>query len=438
MTNPIFFFLVLILAIIITFKRPIIGLVIILLLETKFFGFIRLEVLPYLQITSSFRINIEDTFTIPLVSRSFYILIRKHERPLFLIPILLFWIAIIFSFIYGTYSGTSDLFSGGGRILRIVILYGLYFVILYAVDSPRKMGTFIKIIYGFAIIGLIIQFMENINGKYFVINIDWDQFLGEDPYFIKIGGNSVAYIWNRVQYYLYITFFLSFSYNLSIKKKNWWHITFAMFAITGFILMLIRGWFIYICVGSIVMFFLSGNYFLFFKKYFLILSALLFSIFIFSLMISQFKPEVIFNNFYFRIITLLDYQREADFIGRTNMWALQYTSFLRSPIFGLGPGKDAISTINTDTGMVNTLLLYGISGLLAVIIIIISIFNKAYKLWKHPSTQREKAYVLGLIGIMSGIVFGYGFYFDAFTLLPIIPILVMGILDRINFFQKEK
>lgn len=77
-------------------------------------------------------------------------------------------------------------------------------------------------------------------------------------------------------------------------------------------------------------------------------------------------------------------------------------------------------------------------GLLAVVVLIVTIFGQACRLWRQVTSLRERAYVLGLIGAMAGATFGYAFSFDIFTLLPIIPALVMGLLDRIHVLNMEQ
>lgn len=93
--------------------------------------------------------------------------------------------------------------------------------------------------------------------------------------------------------------------------------------------------------------------------------------------------------------------------------------------------------LNTDTGLVNTLLLFGIAGLIAVFVLIIAILRQICHLWRQVPSLRERAYVLGLFGVMVGVIMSYGFNLDAFTVLPILPLLIMGILDRIHVLYIE-
>jgi len=416
--------------------HPVTGLVLLLLIDLQFFNFIQVDALPYFQVTSSLRINSQDMLTILLLARSIFVLTQKRERPLFLRPLLLLFGVTVLSFLFGIVSGTAS-FEMAGRIFRFVIKYGIYFIIVATINSRQSLETLIKVLYLFAIIGLVLQFIEKARGAYLVLNYDWDPFLQGIPYYLLLGGSSVPYIWNRAQFYLYIASFFTLASLLLSQRINRWHLVFVCMSGLGFVLMLIRSWYIFISVGTMVMLLLSPSRRRLRLFTYGLISALL--LFLGMTLIGELTTLTTFGqagieNFVFRLQTLQNFQMESSFLGRVDLWKIQLANFYESPLFGLGPGSQALYAINTDTGLVNTLLLYGIVGLLAVFVLIIAIFRQAYRLWRQLRSLRERAYVLGMIAGMAGVTFGYGFSFDAFTLSPIIPVLVMGLLDRIKAF----
>lgn len=422
-------------ALIFIVRYPMAGLTLLLLIDTRFFSFIKVDALPYLQVATSLRINSQDILTMVLLARSLHALVRRRERPLFLGPLLLLFTIMVISFLFGIASGTGS-FEMAGRVFRIIARYGIYFIIVATVNSRQRLEIFIKTLYVIAVVGLTLQFIETARSGYFILNPDWDTFFeGGVPYYIPVGGSRIPYIWNRVQFYLYITFFLSLGCLLFARRWRRWHLLFASVAFLGFVLMLIRSWYIFIGVGIAAMLLLSGRRrWPRLIKYGVVLSLLLLLwIAIENIFSIQGTFDRIFiSNWVLRLETLLNFQEEASFIGRVDMWRVQLTYFQQSPLFGLGPGIQALEGMNTDTGVVNTLIVFGIVGLLGVIVLIVAIFGRAYRLLRQVTSSREQAYVLGLIGAMAGITFGYAFNFDAFTLIPILPVLVMGILDRIN------
>lgn len=338
-------------ALIFVVVHPMAGLLVLLLIDLRFFGFIKIDALPYLQVGPSLRINSQDMVTVVLLTRSFLVLARRRERPLFLGPLLPFFGVIMLSFLLGLFLGTADL-AEGGQVFGLVVKYGVCFIIIATVDSRQSLETFIKGLYAFATVGLVLQFLENARGKYLVLNRDWDVFFQGVPYYIALGGSRVPYIWNRAQFYLYITFFLSLACLSLMQRWSRWHLLFSGMASLGFALMLIRSWYIYLGVGIVVMLaFLSGRW-LRLLRYGPVL-ALLSSLWmtIASTLTTQATSGGAFiNNMLLRLQTLVNFQEDPNFIGRVDLWRVQLAYFRQFPVFGLGPGAQALSTLNTDTG----------------------------------------------------------------------------------------
>lgn len=313
-------------------KQPMAGLIGLLLVDTQFFSFIKVDTLPYLQVAPSLRINSQDILTAVLFARAFFVLARRRERPMFLIPLLLFFCVVVLSFILGLLSGTSDLILGG-RIFRLVARYAIYFIIVATVYSRQRFKIFIKMLYGIAVVGLILHFIETVQGQYFVLNPDWDTFFeGGIPYYIAVGYSEIPYIWNRVPFYLYITYFLSLACLLCEKQWNRWHLVFATIASLSFILMLIRSSSIFIVAGIVALLFLSGRgrrliKFVFIVGFLVVGIAL----------ISAFYTQVSFDETFVvkwvvRLQTLLNFQQESSFVGRADLWREQLTCFEQAPL----------------------------------------------------------------------------------------------------------
>lgn len=106
-------------------------------------------------------------------------------------------------------------------------------------------------------------------------------------------------------------------------------------------------------------------------------------------------------------------------IGRLDLWRMQLSCFRQSPIFGVDPGRLVLESLNTDTGFANTIVLYGIVGLVAVIILVIAIFKQAHHLVGSTSLSEGRELGLAMLGATTGMVALYGFALNYFTTLSV-------------------
>jgi O-antigen ligase len=395
-------------AVVIFYRWPIVGVLLALLLSTQVLKLVYLDNLPYIQIMSGLRFNSLDIILLSLTIVSCYRLIRRRERPDFLKQIIILIGLTFISVVFGILMGTTNLDIGLGGV-RILFSYSFYLVLVEVMKTPKRIRIVVGILFSIALTAVTIQFWELLSGQRLNFGYTHSNYYGQFVS-LDIQSEQAAYLWNRAVEYLFLVLFLSLGSVFEGRHLRLF-LPASIAALAAFAAMLVRQWQIYIIVGVVAMLFilfLAGR-----------IRAILGTIVAFMVLgisiyisIPFFSPITIWLN---RMQTVSDPFQQSTFLIRLELFKKGIEYFQAAPIFGYGLSPKFNELFNSDLGFINTLLLFGIVGIVAVIILIRSVFLRSYYFWKHMPPSLERGWMLGIIGLWVAIVFGYLFATDFFT-----------------------
>jgi hypothetical protein len=143
-----------------------------------------------------------------------------------------------------------------------------------------------------------------------------------------------------------------------------------------------------------------------------------------------------------RAATLFSVQNDPSYQVRVATLSAQWQHVLAKPLFGYGLSNDGYEFVanlgRQDTGLVNSLLLFGFIGIIPFVVLILHGFRHSIAAYRRLSDSDERGYVLGLAGVWVGLTVGYIFDWDFMTSIngPWLPVLALGILDRASRLTK--
>lgn len=443
MNQPIIFFLAFLL-LIISIKKPFVGIFIIFVLSTRIFYLIEMTELPTIKFSGIGDIQLFDLFLGVLLIVSIVRLKRRQQEIVFINIFILLLILVVINFLFSLFSANFEL-RGALNSVRKLFSYSFYFVLIANIRNEEDITKVIKVIYAILIIALTLQFYEIISGTKLILieRVELRPYWDVSPEITLTSGEQILYIWNRASVITYLGLFIAFGYLLTNTKtahqlKN----TNKMIFISGliaFLLALTRSWLLYISLGLFISIFLAKKQ----KSKFILLSLGFVVVFLVINQTISFYTSGNINatkNLIDRVLTIFDVFSGSNdsFNVRLTVYTTQIALFMQNPLFGYGFTKTAINEMNSDVGFGNTLLQFGFLGLLWVLFIIGIIYNKLIYIRKNGNNFYSQAISLGLLGAFSGMLFGYFFNWDFFGRIDgIIPLVtIMAIIDRTINNQK--
>ncbi len=425
-----------------TYYQPVPAVLLAILLSTDVLKFVDLSYLPYVQLGVGARINALDTLLLLLAAFALLRLRQRGERPLFLRSLQLLGTMVVLSFVLGLAAGTTTV-NQGLNGLRALSGYLFYIGFVGVMDTPRKVTWLLRGLFVLALVSVAVQLLEASLGERLTLPTSsaGEYFGGTKT--VEIDGLTAPYLWNRATGYLFVVLFLAASQ--AVWTRRLLPALLAATAVLGFVVALMRQWYVIILLGLLTVVLLQR------KGRFgtvagLLLLSLISSILILGLTsFGWLSSYPLLDIWFARLGTVANFQEEAHFIGRVDLWQEQLDLFIRAPLFGYGPGGVKFLYFSlpfglADTGMPNTLLQFGIFGWLAIVVIIITYFYHAFQLLRALPVSPEQGYVAGLLGAWVGGVAGYSFGFDFFTptdltfTLTLSTGLLMALLDRARVF----
>lgn len=437
MNQPLIFFLAFLL-LIISIKKPFVGIFIIFVLSTRVFFLVEMSELPTIKMAGIGDIQLFDLFLGILLIVSIAKIKRRQQEIAF--KNIYVWLIILVSvnFLLSLFSTNFEL-RGALNSVRKIFSYSFYFVLIASMKNKDDITKLIKVIYTILIIAITIQFYEVITGIKLVLieRAELRPYWDVSPEITLATGEQVLYIWNRASVLTYLGLFLAFGYiftntiivNLS---KNTNKLIFVL-GLTAFFLALTRSWLLYITFGFFITILFAKKQK---TKFFLITLGLLVTFLIINQTIDIFTSGTIniSQNLIGRVLTIFDvFKGENDsFNVRLAVYATQIAIFLQNPFLGHGFTKTAINEINGDVGVGNTLLQFGLFGLSWILFIIWSIYNKLIFIKRNVIDFYSNGISLGLLGAFSGMLLGYFFNWDFFGRIDgiIVVATIMAIIDR--------
>ncbi len=335
---------------------------------------------------------------------------QRKERPLFWRPLLFIVVAILISLIVGVISDSTTVKAGLSG-LRAISGFLFYFALSGNITSSQQLRYVLIFIFLLAFVSVGVQVVEFVNGERLISGLSGPGYYSATRT-VSVGNEIIPYLWNRAPMYLALCLFLAWG-ALSVGKKKVIFIPLFILCCIGFAITLVRSWFIFIAIGFAFTFILA-------KKPTIIktLAIILVTLVIIYMAIdfaSLNLPKQSFNllsAIVNRVGTLLNFQQESTFLIRANAIQHMWQMFLKTSIFGLGPGN---GSYNSDVGLLNTLVDYGILGWGAVVFLIIMMGQTLFRQWKQSyEGSTQKGYAIGLLGMWIGMISVYSFSIDPF------------------------
>ena len=418
------------------YYHPMPAIFMLLILSTNVLMFIDMKHLPFWQLGPGLRVNLRDGLLLMMTAVSLLKLVLRREQPAFLKPMLILGGVVLSSFLFGLLFGITDL-DVGMNCFRTMFTYIFYVVLVASIDSRDRLRTMIRLLFLVLMISVAFQVVEAGLGRRLTLGLISEKHYDTGAN-IMIEGQSVPYLWNRATIYLYIGLFMALGAMFSGRGIHRF-LPIVLMGALGFVISLTRTWYLLIGVGFMVIFALQrGRRF---RAAVIVIILAITGFTVLNLVNSLNKTAYHGSLMDIWIARLFMISSKAStFVGRTQVWKSQLEYFRQLPLFGYGMSPEFINMWNTDTGLINTLLQFGIIGLGAIIYLIVSVYRRGYKVWKNTYPSVERGYVAGTLGLWTGLVLGYSFNMDFFTMQDGIwgIAVAMAIIDRVQFLQRKR
>lgn len=423
-----------------TYMWPTLGIAVVIFLSTDGLKFFSLEKLPYAQLGPGLRLNAGDVGLVFLTAIGIVHLARRRELPRFTGPLVALGIAAGLSAIYGIARGTVPLevaFNG----LRVFSGYLFYVALVGLVDTPKRLRALIRLVFILVVFTVVVQAIEASLGERLVTPYSPENVYFSSTKYLPGVEGTVPYLWNRAVGYLLIGLFMALGAWLWSRRPIYGVV--AGFATLGFLIALVRQWYIFIAIGVILLF-MSGSRTRASGAMRLGLAALV-TIAVIVAASAWLPPSFpLAQAFQERSASILNFTSDHSVVARVAVWQAQLETFLSSPVVGIGPGtvhsifSSRASGWSTDIGMTNTLVEYGLIGFGAVVFLIASVYRTARGLVRRMPDSPGREYAAAAMCVWVAIVIAYTFTQNFFTSteLAFAVGLVMVIVDRLASFSR--
>jgi hypothetical protein len=427
---------------VVTYTWPAAGIAAVIFLSTDGLKFFSLEKLPYLQLGPGLRLNAGDLAVLFLLGIGLLRLLARRELPRFTPQILLLAAAAVVSTVYGIFRGTVDIgvaFNG----LRVFSGYLFYVGLVGLIDTPAKLRTLIRVVFALVVVTVAVQVAEAALGERIVTPYSPEsEYFSSTKYLPNVSG-TVPYLWNRAVGYLLVGLFMALGAWLWSRRPLAGIV--AGLATLGFLIALVRQWYVFIGIGVILLF-MSGGRTRASGAMRLGLAALL--AVVAAVVASAWMPPTfpLAEALQERSASILNFQSDHSVVARLAVWHGQLETFYSSPIAGVGPGtvhsafSSRASGWATDIGMTNTLVEYGVLGLGAILFLVASVWRTARDLVKRMPDSPGREYAAAAMCVWIAMVIAYTFTQNFFTSteLAFATGLVMAVVDRLAFLSARR
>jgi O-antigen ligase len=395
------------------FPDPIIF--VLFLLSTENLQFIALIELPGFRLGPGLYFNLRDVLLILLFLSALYKLIKNSYLPPFTGPLTAIFTIALFSLGISVLTGTTTFSERHGlNLIRYFFAYSFFFSLITHMNSQAKVKRTIFFFILICVVASGIQVAEGLSGDKFAIHTSIS---AENPYFgtgayILIGNEGVLYNWNRATPYTFFAMLLCYGASLFSNSYVLLVLPFLMFI--GIAWGFSRIWYIMTAVGLLTMMILnfqSGKL----RKLLVRTGLVIILIIIFmgiTVPTATSPGEDLADLVWNRFLTVFQPTQDESFIGRTILIKEIWSSFLENPLIGLGFDP---KNLNLDLGVMTTLSLLGLPGLVAILWLVLSMLKWAWRLQKMTTSPVVKGASHGIIASIFGILVGYSFSWDFFT-----------------------
>jgi len=418
----------------IAYRHPIFIAGFAVLQSIDFFKLIHYETLIKWQLAPGLRINTLDAIVLLSLPLAIVRLVESKEKPLFVGPVALILGVAFLNLGLGLVLGTTNLDSGLG-FLRTIFYYTAYFILVSAIDSPRRLRQWIGFLFAIFLVSVVLQFVEAITGQKLTLGLG-EYYVFTSDSRLLVGKYQVMYLWNRAILLAFLVLFLALGALFQGRQlKRYWFI--SILGIGSLLLAFVRQWYVYLSIGILALLMIQTK-----RRFRNLILVVLIILFLFGLLMvispvlqNTFGPSFL-NAWFVRFDSLIHYQTETNFIVRMQLIEAQWNMFLQSPLVGYGFSPIFGEAVTSDTGITNTLVQFGLLGLGAVLVLIVSFLRHALKLRKQVVSSVQQGYVSGLLALWVCVIAGSLFSQNYFTGKDGIWLIVimLALLDRFHAF----
>jgi hypothetical protein len=392
--------------------------------------------LPFVQF-GGVRLTVRDALLILCLTIAIWQLVRRGERPVYTVPLLVVVGAISVAFLLGVVLDADVKPALNG--LRPLFAYALYPIIVAAVNSPRKLKLLIASIFVVALVAVVVQLMEAAHGSPFPFLAPPLIGNAQAAAGLSVGGRGVPYIWNRAIWDLFVALLLAVGCVVE-GRALWTHTPIVVACAVGFIIMLARSWYIFVAAGVVAVLLVQVGWRQRLRSLGLLGMGMVVIAAVTTVvggLVSASYGGSLLGVWQTRALTLLSFQGDSSYVQRVSELQLQWQAVLGSPLLGYGlssEGQQLILLGNLDTGAVNTVLSFGFIGTASFLLLSMYAIVAATRLARGLDRSWQRGYALGVVGIWVGVLVGYGFNYDMFTYShgPWLVVLALGLGDRLE------
>lgn len=403
-----------------------------LLQSGAFFQFVPPNAFFWVPLGPGQGLNLLDVLVLVSLPFALLRLAHRHERPVFAWPVLLLIGAGALSVAVGLLSGGAGL-NAATPLSRSIFYYVMYFVLVAAIDSRRKLDGWIAFVLGIMVVAIGLQLVEAITGQR--LSSGLVEF--GSTHRLSIGGQyTVVYLWNRAATLSFLGLMLALGVVVESRPVRLRFVCLVGLGIVSFALAFVRQWFVYVILGVVGVLLAQRTA----RGRGVLMTALIAGLLILVLVVgspllqASFGPSLV-DAWLARATTIVAFGEQSTNLSRVHTMADQWDSFLRSPLVGHGQTAASLKgTTSSDVGITNTLVEMGLLGLLAVTVMWASFLATAFRVRSRIDEGVWRGYVIGLIGfwmaVLAGSLYGVN-YFSAPEGVWVI-VVALALLDRLR------
>lgn len=422
----------------IAYRWPLVIAGLALLQSGDFLKFLPADAFLTLRIGPGLGLNLLDILVAVSLPFALTRLARRHERPVFTWPVLLLMGMAAVSISAGLIVGGS--LDAALGLSRGIFYYSMYFVLVAAIDSRRKLNGWIRFILGIVVVACVLQLVEALMGHRFGAGLDDAYMFGfGSGGRISVGENvSVLYLWNRAAMLSLLGLMLGLGVIVETRPVRLRYVWLSGMITVSFALAFVRQWFIYVVAGVIGVLVAQRTG----RARGVVATALVAGLVVSvlfagsPLLRASFGPSFL-DAWLARATTIASLGGQGNHIGRVQMMQFQWDSFVMSPIVGHGYAAaplNAAGATSSDVGITNTLVETGLLGLLAVAVLWVTFLVNALRVRGSTDEDEWRGYAIGLIGFWTAVLAGalYGVNYFSVREGVFVIVVAMALLDRLG------
>jgi hypothetical protein len=425
---------------VVSYRYPLVIAGLAVLQSVDFFRFVPAQAIFAMQLGPGVQVNFLDVLV--LVSLAFAILrlAGRRRRMVYGWPVIAILGVVFLNLALALAFGSTTLDAGLG-FLRNMFYYTMYFVLVAAIDTPKKLEHWIRFIFAVMLVSVALQVVEAVAGRSLTLGLAQYYVYGAQQR-ISVGpGVNVLYLWNRATLFMVLALFLGLGALFDGGART---LRFGLISVLGFlslVMAFVRQWYVYVMAGVAALLVMQKS------KRTRSIGLLALGVMFLVVLLAAVGPAVssaygssILGAWLLRVSTLTQFQAESSYYSRVAVASEQWRLFLASPIFGQGMTAQFGAVANSDVGVTNTLAEFGISGMLAILALVVAVPMRLLRLRRSLGPGAARGFAAGLIATWATMFAGYLYGVNFFTGAEGIwmTVLVVSLADRLEVFAESE